>query len=254
MQDTRERLEADISAFMDGRFIGGGLREKVSEWLDRQDAITQRDCIDRWDAKAALRIAELKDQVDELTNVHKKLIAEKAGLEDENMALVEAVKHAEERLERWNKELRDALKAICERYGVDEKWSPIWSADDMVRNVSEGIGQTHMRLPVDADGVPWHIGDKVQRKEHKSRPNVVTGIYIYDNGDHALQVRETDCTAWAPIAHESRHAKPDTVESLLDELLEEANCKVNEDGSCEMGVPYARRADYAERIRKVVEQ
>ena len=91
--------------------------------------------------------------------------------------------------------------------------------------IEDEIAERYIELPVDADGVPWHIGDEVRRTERKDKPNIVTGIYLYADGMHKLHVSETECTAWTPNASKCRHVKPRTIEDVLYECFHDCMYK-----------------------------
>ena len=154
-----------------------------------------------------------------------------------------------------NAELADALRAICKRFDVDTNMS----AEDAAKKVLKALERDWMRLPVDADGMPWYIGDEVQR-EDKNKPNVVTGIYFYNDGNHMLQVRESNCTAWTPPARKCRHVQPDTVESLLADFQQDTLTSQGEYAGEVIEADEWQRelerlvGDYAERIRKAVDR
>lgn len=260
LDDTREKLEADVREWTESRVLGDGVRETVMGWLDRQDAITQRECIDRWDDKALALYADaetarkaLAEECEEWERVCDKVRAERDELlrkskefEQTIAELHGAVCERDGRIgtyERRNTELNDALKAICNRYGVSTQWA----AEDAAKKVFESIDSTHMRLPVDADGVPIRPGDVVCYFQDGQKMHVY-GVceegffYTYEGEKKPLPLHSNIL----------KHVQPDTVESVLDELLEEARCVFHEDGTCEMGVTYERRAEYAERIKAAV--
>ena len=78
MNDTREQLERSIDRFL-GSWTGWSvsikvLREAIIGWLDRQAAITERECIDKrvadqignmWKSQ---KIAELQAELDKTRN------------------------------------------------------------------------------------------------------------------------------------------------------------------------------------------
>lgn len=113
----------------------------------------------------------------------------------------------------------------------------------MANDVIEVI-QEYIKLPLDADGVSIKPGDELVCISDNYHFKCGTIVF---NGD-IWWVYSVDSIVLAPC--KCRHVQPKTVESLLDEMLEEARCRFNEDGSCEMGVTYGRMAEYAERIRK----
>lgn len=94
--DTREKLEADVQKYLDlpANCRGWGDYKVVCEWLDRQAAITQRECMERatservgWNCAECAegfgkeldrrcdplkaRIADLQSQLDEVSRAYK---------------------------------------------------------------------------------------------------------------------------------------------------------------------------------------
>ena len=71
----------------------------------------------------------------------------------------------------------------------------------------------HLRLPLDADGVPWHVGDEIDFL-NDNRAEVVAispnQLYYYDDGSETVE--------WTQ-ASTRRHWRP-TVEWLLRDMIE----------------------------------
>lgn len=187
--DTIEKLKADVLAAT--RKTGTANQEDVWRWLDRQDAITQRECIDRWDNKALMLYADMKAERDEL----------QAKL--------------------------DEFEGDCYCGATVVQW---YEHSVLQQRQLDDIERTHMRLPVDADGVPIRTGDRLE------------GGTVFAVGEDAV-VYEPGIWDEASLC---RHVKPETVESLLTEFAEGFEGQ-NEDFS-RLVV-----AEYAERIRKAVE-
>lgn len=99
--------------------------------------------------------------------------------------------------------------------------------------------QTHMRLPVDADGVPCRIGDVLDWDGGRSEVMAVSeGCVWFDTDKHELCLTCFESSG-------CRHVQPDTVESLLEDF----HGKLWSDDEEQM----AMLEEYAERIRKAVE-
>lgn len=225
--DTREKLDADVRRWFTtdyyyDYYCDDDMRRVVARWLDRQAAITERECRrPNWEyCDTCEAIAELNGAVCERDG--------RIGA-----------------YERRNTELNDALKAVCNRFGVGTQWS----AEDAAKKVMEALERDYMRMPVDADGVPIRPGDVLDAPMYDGTTYRMTVECVVWNG--AEWAVEDSCGAYS--ADNVRHIKRDTVESVLGELLEEARCKFHEDGSCETGVTYERRAEYAERIRRALD-
>ena len=112
------------------------------------------------------------------------------------------------------------------------------------------IERTHMRLPVDADGVPVRIGDTMERICAEDRYVFTVGLI---GADGFCMDYETSFFK----ASECRHVQPDTVESLLKEFAlatDYAGDWNNPDDVDERRLQIDALANaYAERIRKAVE-
>ena len=87
-------------------------------------------------------------------------------------------------------------------------------ADEIEREVSERF----MELPVDADGVPWHIGDEIEGHGELRCMSVNRNGWTF-----------VSSTAIDPGIH--RHAKPRTIEDVLVEFYGKfAVARYGEDG------------------------
>ena len=109
-------------------------------------------------------------------------------------------------------------------------------ADEIEREIAE----KYMELPVDADGVPIHVGDTLQLGD--TRGEVVALTYCPSNGKLPWEW-QCDTGDWYNTAF-ARHANPDQVKELLEEFLEAGGC-VPHDWSNVIG-------EYAARIREAV--
>ena len=90
------------------------------------------------------------------------------------------------------------------QYGRDYRHGRI--ADEIEREIAE----RYMELPVDSDGVPIRVGDKL----------------ILDNGYHPpMEVEVQPLTTYQPSCY--RHVKPRTIEDVLTELVEFATNGTN---------------------------
>ena len=152
-------------------------------------------------------------------------------------------------IEKLQKQV-DELQAECEARGraLESNLKRIHELESecsecCYKQEFDNIEQRYMPLPLDADGVPIHVGDRLS---HANKSEfVVNGITFYHNTwrvvtdlatlDDGFQMR------WAK---ECRHVKPDP----LIELLEEFAYKV-----CDTNVDSAEFERYAERIRELME-
>ena len=125
---------------------------------------------------------------------------------------------------------------ICDK---GEKYTAYLDAGDIADEIEREITEKYMKLPVDADGVPIHIGDRLSHANN--REFVVNGITFYHNTwrvvtdlatlDDGFQMR------WAK---ECRHVKTRTVEDVLERFVSEmAESKLTVDGSRKVIAKYA---------------
>lgn len=197
--DSREKLERDIRFGSTMTMYSNSDETEVTAkwsdvlgWLDRQAAITRRETRQNWqDAPNVLdrtnmqTIAELQSKVDELQ-----------AETDEWRELYGEMSH--ERCDAIMRE--DELQAELDAYD-----------------------QTHMLLPVDADGVPIKIGDKIQQLNHAGVwTNAMPVIAVDDHGCFAL-AHGIACDARTYVwGNNCRHVKQCTVEDVLVDMLEAA--------------------------------
>lgn len=152
--------------------------------------------------------------------------------------------------------LRKSLKDCTNKAGIepnkfDTYWITAAACDHLIDGIEAEIERDYMRLPVDAYGEVWHIGDAVYRNyRDRDLPNVVNGLYILDSGEHEIVVRTSPNTAWTPKANKVRHDKEHSLEDVLVEMLDR-----NTDG---VGLREFNRdfgafvAHYADEIRELL--
>ena len=111
----------------------------------------------------------------------------------------------------------------------------------------DGFECTHMRLPVDADGVPIRPGDTIHRTT-SAVDNVVTVIGVNEREFFFCGPNFTEPGIKKNVGNAVRHVKPETVEGIIAEAMSLA---------CEPEAPFSESSEYvkqfAERIRKAVE-
>ena len=238
LDDTREKLEADVwklskewnkNASFWSIYTTVGYA-KIIDLLDRQAAITQRECIDRWDAKAMLEIVELQARVDELQDQV-----------DRYASLVRCLKRDHGINASW-----DNLRGFWNIEITEEHMN----ARDALAAELADVERTHMRLPVDADGAPIRIGDEMEwtnklngEKERFVCAGYTTEYSTWKPNNLALMATNEEGAEF--YCDQCRHVQPDIVESLLEEF----HGKLWSDDEEQM----ALLEEYAERIRKAVE-
>lgn len=238
--DSRERLEADVQKHFTHRtstamwspsankatdWLSVSM-EAVLGWLDRQAAITERHWMEICGANANANV-ELKRQIDDLTADAKKMGDQLYDMENLRDVLKAELDIAQEVSDGLRSSLDDVM---AERNQLAEE------RDELLRESKE-FEQTHMELPVDADGVPIRPGDVMEFKRgdlQRDGAVVLVGKELISFGD-AFSYHAEDC----------HHVQPDTVESLLDEFADEVK------RCCDDEVIVN---EYAERIRKAVER
>lgn len=108
----------------------------------------------------------------------------------------------------------------------------------------------YMRLPVDADGVPIHVGDFLETSEYNGRRFHCNG-FCYETAlvgqrwTIAMSYDNETGTTEFVSAHSCRHVQQDALESLLCDMIHEY-------GSTD-ALTETVAEKYAERIRKAVE-
>lgn len=107
-------------------------------------------------------------------------------------------------------------------------------ANELADEIEREIAERYVELPVDMDGVPWHIGDVV-------------------DGHGMVRSLDLNCHGWSFFGMENaidpaihRHAKPRTVEDVLREFAQ---------GVQGQNADFADLAakQYAEEIRELLE-
>jgi len=218
--DSREKLWADCEDLIrriQERFFSGrdetALRDQFAGLLDRQAAITEREC---------------REYEGELRKQHHKRIAELQTSLELRDSIIEG--------------LRKSLdETIAERNDLAAK---LEAKEQLERD------SAYMRLPVDADGVPIRIGDEMEwtnshngEKERFTCAGYTTEYSTWTPDNLALMATNEESAEF--YCDQCRHVQPDTVESLLEEF----HGKLWSDDEEQM----AMLEEYAERIRRAVE-
>ena len=107
----------------------------------------------------------------------------------------------------------DCLTAIADRIDAEHEKAE----QDLIdaNNQMEQLCECSIRLPVDADGVPIHVGDVLTDGEYTFRVDELAAF-----GDGSWSIRNEDGNAWAACDVTHHHAP--TVETTLREMLEQA--------------------------------
>ena len=91
----------------------------------------------------------------------------------------------------------------------DCTWIGSGKVNEYLDEIEKEISERYMLLPVDADGVPWHVGDITENG------NTINAICFDRHGCHFSNTRN-DIN---PSIH--RHAKPKTLEDVLCNMIHE---------------------------------
>ena len=134
--------------------------------------------------------------------------------------------------------------------GCEQDWYVL--ADEIEREVAE----KYMLLPVDADGVPIHVGDVLHTTEHDGHGNVnvdfIASGYTTEHSDGMgeLMVMNDECTEF--YVRNCRHVKPDPVKELLEEFADKIPFVWDGDKPKESWPYDSLMNEYAAKIREAV--
>lgn len=111
-------------------------------------------------------------------------------------------------------EINDHIKARPDGFAVsfriDGEWLDGWNRAVLatVEKIEKEVSERFVELPLDADGVPWHLGDVTENG------NTVRGLRFDQHGWHFFgTVNDID-----PSIHRHYHAP--TVEDVLRDMLD----------------------------------
>lgn len=136
-----------------------------------------------------------QDVVDAMSDELRRLKAER------DRALAELDKALGEREDAMLSERNAAYNA-----GFDEGFA---SADDWLAQHEDAMAEHGwVKLPVDADGEPWHIGDRDEMGDEITSLKLTMGVWFYFAGGMPRQ------------ADSHRHHHAPTVEDMLDEFID----------------------------------
>ena len=121
-------------------------------------------------------------------------------------------------------DISDEIRKVADEYDV----LPLYKLADRIdaehekaeqdlidaNNQMEQLCECSIRLPVDADGVPIHIGDVLTDGEY-----TFTAYELAVYGDGSWSICNEDGNAWA--ACDVTHHRPPTVEDVLREFADE---------------------------------
>ena len=122
-----------------------------------------------------------------------------------------------------------ALKAIEKHLANHSFFSNPWLAD-MIADIEAEIAERYMELPVDADGMPIHMGDAVEGEllDDSTVKGTVCAFHLYDDEPNSVYIHvNVDGGGWT--IKELRltrchHVKQRTVEDVLCDMIHEYAC------------------------------
>ena len=225
--DTRESIEADLEALTkrwhdyDGDFMkiySSVAYAQVKELLDRQAALTERHWMEINGANTLANI-ELNKQREELQDANDNLQKRILGLEDEVLSLESKLDERDETycgasIEEWH-ELAVRMEAERDR---------LQDVVALLRVAQAAHRETHMKLPLDADGVPIHMGDYLSSDEYNGEKFVCMGLDVEVRGESEYWSvgkrldSDTGCVEYT-AAHRCHHVEtPDSWERICADL------------------------------------
>lgn len=114
--------------------------------------------------------------------------------------------------------LREALKDCTSVSGIepnefDTYWITAAACDKLIDAIEREIAERYMELPLDADGVPIHIGDCMLVRTTKAYVRAIGDGYWIDDTEGFTHTPED----WS-------HYKPRTIEDVLKDCAESWEC------------------------------
>lgn len=116
------------------------------------------------------------------------------------------------------------------------------AVDDAVNAIEQEIADNYMKLPLDADGVPIHVGDELeyvltQNGRYKTQAINEYGVIVESNGKRQIGAALV------------RHVKPRTIEDVLYDFGRDE--RWNDEGES-VDIEREIIAKYAAEIRKIM--
>lgn len=242
--DTREKLEADVRSSI------GFTTKDVIVWLDRQAAITTREWRERCASEECCGFQELVDAYESLQAEHDDLKRANERQACKIREVCELNESLNRNLDKAEREFRES-HSRCDKLRADLNTATM--DNDYLRGQLAERDQlekdsAYMRLPVDADGEPIHIGDTLAYGDHSQGivkavgERMVVAMHVDDDNLNFAKYG----LLWE--AEGCRHVRERTVEDILQELVEVAQDPRGgelDDGDIE---------GYAAEIRKLVKE
>jgi hypothetical protein len=107
-------------------------------------------------------------------------------------------------------------------YDKGEKYTACLDAGSIADEIEAEIAERYIELPVDADGVPIRVGDKLEC--HANGYDGAFTVFAIGNdvvvGNHDTEWIVRNPSKWFHIASFCMHVKPRTLEDVLREMLD----------------------------------
>ena len=121
----------------------------------------------------------------------------------------------------------EKMKAVLESCRRTEKqappfdtyWITVDACNACIEELEAEIAERFMELPVDADGVPIHMGETVYGKYLEGNPEFSVRGFSFDL-EHGQWNVQTSAAMWTS-ANLLSHVKPRTIEDVLDDFQAE---------------------------------
>lgn len=257
--DSREKLEAAIRAST------AITTKDVFAWLDRQAAITERETLHdnptcSWSSTCTAN-RPISESVDRETPETAEIGTSKDEIRDFDVwSVAYEIYCAGGYVDNGNepnpptdgiRELLDRQAAITERELQDKLEDAIDSRDYLRAQLDE-YDETHMPLPLDADGVPIHIGDVVEYvyDPPQDQPMFeVSGLgakgtlfYTPRGETHARKTTSAEVV---------RHVTPRTIEDVLEDYVVEYQTR---HARSEFGAEHFDHVDVHEMVKRCADE
>lgn len=136
------------------------------------------------------------------------------------------------------------IKALEKLRKIDGNSSIGRYCREIANEIEREVAERYMELPVDADGVPIHVGDMLECEDRRGETYRLhaRGVFVYEDG--RVGVMNERLGIWYPLS--CRHVKLPRLEDVLRECAEAyAN-----GADVEMGSTEELFMRYADKVRK----
>lgn len=239
--DSRMKLESDIrfgsTMTMYSNSDETEITAKWSDvmgWLDRQAAITEREVkqanMDNWrvwceslgipctQERAGLQIQEYEHTIAELRRKIDELEQESIVAGGTATDWYQVVKKDNAELTELSND-NDLLQK--QMLGLEDTIISLEAERDELQAKLDAYNETHMELPVDADGVPIRVGDEMESGNERFVVCAVAPGRVHRWNIHNIGELDRGTVAYPP--NSLHHVKPRTIEDVLREYRSKAD-------------------------------